>query len=284
VTVVVLALLFGAYAFGTGVAIPVGAFRRVRNGARRPAYVVLGLLSVVAAVVAWVWSDTSPHLALVVLVGAWALVTSAMDIRLATRVRGQWLLLLTGVASIVAGVLILLRPTIGAVALAVVIGVYAIVAGVLLLAEAWREQHPPYTSGTGRRPPGAERQSECRPAELSVYAAAPEHTGRRDRARLSPHERCARRPVSVAVLWRTGLPGALQDEPGQLHPGMDAELAEDLAEVEVDGVPRHEEPPGRLGVREPFRDDVGNLPLGFGEAGPARRGALRPGPVAVPDP
>jgi uncharacterized membrane protein HdeD (DUF308 family) len=72
----------------------------------------------------------------VVLVGAWALVTSAMDIWLATRVRGQWLLLLTGVASIVAGVLILLRPTIGAVALAVVIGVYAIVAGVLLLAEA----------------------------------------------------------------------------------------------------------------------------------------------------
>jgi len=145
VTVVVLALLFGAYAFVTGVAMLIGAFRRVRDGARRTAYVILGLLSVAAAVVAWVWPEITA-LALVVVVGAWALVTGAMDIWLAARVRGQWLLLLTGVASIVAGVLILLRPTVGAVALAVVIGVYAIVAGVLLLAEAWREQHPPQTS------------------------------------------------------------------------------------------------------------------------------------------
>jgi uncharacterized membrane protein HdeD (DUF308 family) len=49
VTVVVLALLFGAYAFVTGVAMLIGAFRRVRDGARRTAYVILGLARAASA-------------------------------------------------------------------------------------------------------------------------------------------------------------------------------------------------------------------------------------------
>jgi uncharacterized membrane protein HdeD (DUF308 family) len=49
------------------------------------------------------------------------------------------MMIVLGVLSMMAGVLILVRPAVGALAIAVVIGVYAIIAGVLLLMEAWRE-------------------------------------------------------------------------------------------------------------------------------------------------
>jgi uncharacterized membrane protein HdeD (DUF308 family) len=115
--------------------------------------VVLGLLSVAAGVAAWVWPDITA-LALVLVVGAWALVTGVADVWLAARVGGHWLLVLTGLASMVTGVLILLRPTVGAFALAVVIGVYAIIAGVLMLAETWREHRPPQTARHRPAPAG----------------------------------------------------------------------------------------------------------------------------------
>jgi uncharacterized membrane protein HdeD (DUF308 family) len=152
VTVVVLALLFGAYVVFTGVMMLIGAFRRGADGTRRVAYVILGVLSVGAGVAAWIWPSITA-LALVVLVGAWALVTGVADIWVAARLGGHWLLVLTGLASVVAGVLILLRPDVGAFALAVVIGVYAIIAGALMVAEVWREHRPPETTARHRPAP-----------------------------------------------------------------------------------------------------------------------------------
>lgn len=47
--------------------------------------------------------------------------------------------------------------------------------------------------------------------------------------------------------------GPAHDEPGELDSRPDVELAEDLAEVEVDGVPGQEEPLlGRLARRSPL--------------------------------
>ncbi len=137
VTLIVLALLFGAYALVSGVMEIVAAFRRQPDAARRTALVLAGLLSVAAGIVALVWPGITA-LALVVIVGAWAVVTGALEIWAATRVHAQWLPLLFGAVTMLIGILVLIRPGIGAVALAVTIGVYAIVAGVLMLAESWR--------------------------------------------------------------------------------------------------------------------------------------------------
>jgi uncharacterized membrane protein HdeD (DUF308 family) len=137
VTLVALAILFGAYALISGVTTIVAAFRRQRDAARRTALVIAGLLGLAAGVIALVWPGITA-LALVVIVGAWALVTGALEIVAATRLPGQWLPLLIGVVTMLIGILILVRPGIGAVALALTIGVYAIVAGVLMLAESWR--------------------------------------------------------------------------------------------------------------------------------------------------
>jgi uncharacterized membrane protein HdeD (DUF308 family) len=137
VTLVALALLFGAYALVNGVMEIVAAFRRQPDATRRAALVLAGLLSVAAGIIALVWPGVTA-LALVVIVGVWAVVTGGLEIWAATRLPGQWLSLLFGVLTMLIGVLVLVRPGIGAVALALTIGVYAIVAGVLMLAESWR--------------------------------------------------------------------------------------------------------------------------------------------------
>jgi uncharacterized membrane protein HdeD (DUF308 family) len=140
VTLLALAILFGAYALVGGVATMVAAFRRDQDAARRTAQVIAGLLGVAAGVIAFVWPGITA-LILVILVGAWALVTGAMEIWAATRVPGQWLALVVGALTMIIGVIVLLRPAIGAVALGFTIGVYAIVAGVLMLAAAWHLHH-----------------------------------------------------------------------------------------------------------------------------------------------
>jgi uncharacterized membrane protein HdeD (DUF308 family) len=151
VTLVALAILFGAYALATGVITMVDAFRRPQDAARRTAHVIAGLLSVAAGILALVWPGVTA-LVLVVLFGAWAVVTGALDIWAATRLPGQWLTLVMGALTMIVGVLVLMRPAIGAVTLALTIGVYAIAAGVLLLVESWRA-HRSLAGPRGRMAP-----------------------------------------------------------------------------------------------------------------------------------
>jgi len=136
VTVLALALLFGVYALVDGVGLLIGAFRDSVEAGRRVLYAVAGVFGVVAGVLAFLWPGATA-LVLAIVVGAWALVTGVLDIWVAVRTRANWLLAVIGAASVIAGVLILVRPDIGAIAIAQVIGVYAIVAGALMLAAAW---------------------------------------------------------------------------------------------------------------------------------------------------
>jgi uncharacterized membrane protein HdeD (DUF308 family) len=81
-------------------------------------------------------------LVLVLMMGANALLTGVLDLAVAIRlrqaIRGKWLLILSGIASIVFGVWVFLFPGAGALALVWLISVHAIVTGVLLLALAFR--------------------------------------------------------------------------------------------------------------------------------------------------
>jgi uncharacterized membrane protein HdeD (DUF308 family) len=136
-TILALALLFGAFALVDGIGMLVEAFRGRRTGAQRAAYLLGALLGVAAGVITLVWPGITAFV-LVVLIGAWAVVTGVINIWAATVARRGWLLVLVGALSLIAGLLVLVRPGVGAVALALVIGVYAIIAGVLMLIEAWR--------------------------------------------------------------------------------------------------------------------------------------------------
>jgi uncharacterized membrane protein HdeD (DUF308 family) len=139
VTLSVLVLLFGAYAVGDGVFALIYAF-----GSSKPfrgARVVEGLAGIVLGVIALAWPGITT-LALLYLIAAWAVVTGILEIVTAIDLRkvieNEWLLIVSGLGSVLFGVILAVQPGAGALALTWLIGGYAIVFGVLLIALAVR--------------------------------------------------------------------------------------------------------------------------------------------------
>jgi uncharacterized membrane protein HdeD (DUF308 family) len=148
-SLVALVALFGAYAFADGILTLVSAVRR--RGTQRPwwALVLHGILGIAAGVVTFLWPGLTA-LALLYLVAGWMLATGVLAIVAAIRLRktieGEWLLGLSGVASVIFGVLVALFPGPGALTLVIWIGAYALVFGALLIAlsfrlHSWKRSH-----------------------------------------------------------------------------------------------------------------------------------------------
>jgi len=81
-------------------------------------------------------------IALALLIGAWAILTGILEIWAAILLRrviaGEWLLAVSGVLSILFGILIAIFPGAGLAAIVWIIGIYAILWGVLLLMLGFR--------------------------------------------------------------------------------------------------------------------------------------------------
>jgi uncharacterized membrane protein HdeD (DUF308 family) len=119
---------------------------------------LLGLVSIGAAVVALA-NPVLTTLVLVMVIGANALVTGVLDIvaavRLRKEVKDEWLLALSGIASVLFGALVFLYPLAGAIALVWMVSVYAVISGALLLSLGIRAR----SLARGRRPaPNIERR------------------------------------------------------------------------------------------------------------------------------
>jgi uncharacterized membrane protein HdeD (DUF308 family) len=140
-TLLVLVALFAAYALISGSAAVVAAIRNRNSDKGWWLILLLGVVSLVAAVIA-VFNPGITILVLVLLMGANALVTGILDIVVAIRLRKQiereWLLALAGVVSIIFGVLVFLMPAAGALAMVFMVSFYATLAGILLLTLAFR--------------------------------------------------------------------------------------------------------------------------------------------------
>jgi len=140
-TLTALVLLFGAYALVDGAFNIIAAVRR--RAGDPPWWVLLleGIVGVAAGVVTFVLPGLTA-VTLVYIIAAWAIVTGVLEIVAAVRLRrqltGEWWLLLGGVLSVVFGVVVMLAPAAGALAMVLWIGAYAIVFGALLLALAFR--------------------------------------------------------------------------------------------------------------------------------------------------
>ena len=141
ISLAALVLLFAVYAFSDGVLAITSAIRR--RGASDHWWLLLleGLAGVAAGAVTLVWPGLTA-LVLLYVIAAWALVTGGFEIAAAIRLRktisGEWLLVLSGIASVALGVLLGLFPGPGALALVVWIGAYALVSGSLLIALSFR--------------------------------------------------------------------------------------------------------------------------------------------------
>jgi len=136
-----LVLLFGAYALVDGVFNIVAALRDARGDRGWWALLLSGVAGVVAGLIAFA-APAFTALVLLYMIAAWALVTGALEIATAIRLRrhitGEWLMALNGALSIVFGGLVMVAPVVGALALVLLVGIYAFVSGLLLVALGFR--------------------------------------------------------------------------------------------------------------------------------------------------
>jgi uncharacterized membrane protein HdeD (DUF308 family) len=144
--------LFGAYALLDGIFAIIGAWKAARAHERWGALVFEGIAGIGASAVTVVLPGITA-LVLVYVIAAWAVVTGSLEIMAAMRLRkyisGEWLLILSGVASILFGILAIVIPLVGALAIALGFGIYAIVFGALLVSLGFRLRSWTRTPHTG---------------------------------------------------------------------------------------------------------------------------------------
>ena len=152
-TLLWLVAMFAAYTILGGGAAIVSSVRHRQADQGWWLIMLWGIISVAAGILAIFYPGLTA-LALVLLMGATALVTGIFDIVVAIRLRKvlrrEWLLILSGVVAIAFGVLVLFFPGAGALALVWLISFYAVLSGVLLLSLAWQARK----WGSGRTTPG----------------------------------------------------------------------------------------------------------------------------------
>jgi uncharacterized membrane protein HdeD (DUF308 family) len=132
-TLVSLAVLFGAYAFVSGVFAIVAAFGS--RGRDTVWYVLDGILGIALGIATFFFPGIATQ-ALVLLIGVWAILTGTFQVIAGFElpVKRDWLLVIAGIASIIFGVLVFAYPVSGALAIAWLVGVWALVYGVSMLA------------------------------------------------------------------------------------------------------------------------------------------------------
>ena len=136
ITLTALVFLWGAYALVDGAFAIAAGVKSHGDNKRWWVLLLEGILGVAAGLVAFLVPGITA-LALLVLIAAWAMVTGAFEIAAAIQLRkyikGEWLLALAGIASVLFALALLFNPAAGALALVWLIGAYSIVFGVLLI-------------------------------------------------------------------------------------------------------------------------------------------------------
>jgi uncharacterized membrane protein HdeD (DUF308 family) len=136
VTLITLVLFWGAYALVDGVAALIAGWQAKDSGKPMWQVVLVGVIGIAAGIFTFVQPGVTA-VALLILIAAWAIVHGIFEIAAAIRLRkeihNEWLLVISGVISVVFGILMILNPGAGAMAVLWIIGVFAIAYGALLV-------------------------------------------------------------------------------------------------------------------------------------------------------
>src|SRR6185503_13522525 len=141
VTLTLLVIMFGSYTLIDGLLAIAAAITRAKTQQRWWSTFIEGLVGSLIGVLILTWPGITA-LGLLYLIAMWAILTGLFKIVAAIRLRrhiiGEWLLLLSGVASVVCGLLLFFIPGSGALAVLFWIGAYAVTIGLFLAVVALR--------------------------------------------------------------------------------------------------------------------------------------------------
>ncbi len=141
VTLIVMTIMFGAHAFLGGIFTLASSITTAKGRPRWWSTFFEGIVGIIFGLFILIWPGITAF-GLLYLIGAWAIITGIFEITAALRLRqhftNEWLLILSGAASVIFGLLILVVPRAGALAVIWWIGTYAIFFGMALAALALR--------------------------------------------------------------------------------------------------------------------------------------------------
>jgi len=140
-TLAALVLVFGAYVFVDGIFAVVAGIGMRRQMDRWWLLVLEGAAGIILGVLTFRSPDTTA-LVLLTFIAAWSIVTGVIEIATALRIRtmiaNEWLMILSGVVSIIFGALLTALPGAGEIAIVWLLGSYALLFGILTLMLSFR--------------------------------------------------------------------------------------------------------------------------------------------------
>jgi uncharacterized membrane protein HdeD (DUF308 family) len=152
-TLLVLLYLFAAYALVDGVFAIVAAFKPSARHARGWWLVAEAVIGILTGLVTILLPGITA-LVLLYVIAAWFMFTGIVRtiaaISLRRQIENEWLMVSTGVLSVVFGIILAVLPGVGLLSLAWLIGIYALVIGILLIALGLRARRHE-GSGADRR-------------------------------------------------------------------------------------------------------------------------------------
>jgi uncharacterized membrane protein HdeD (DUF308 family) len=132
----ILVLFFGAYVLVDGVFAIIAAFTNRAEHDRWWVLLLEGLVSIAVGIITFSRPGLTT-LVLLYIISFWATMTGILEIiaaiRLRKEIQGEWMIALSGVISILFGMVLLFFPAAGAVTIAWMIGWYAILFGAMFL-------------------------------------------------------------------------------------------------------------------------------------------------------
>ena len=140
ITLLTLIIFYGAYALLDGIFAIAAA---IRGGDMQSRWwlILIGVLGIAAGLLTFLWPGLTA-LVLTSFIGAWSLIHGIFEIVGAIKIRkeidNEWWLILSGALSVFFGLVMLIMPGAGALALIWAIGAYSIIFGALLVAFALR--------------------------------------------------------------------------------------------------------------------------------------------------
>ena len=141
ITLVALVIMFGAYIFVDGIFALIAAITGNKSGQQWWMLLLEGVLGILTGIITFIFPAMTGFV-LLYLIAGWAVATGVLEIIAAVRLRkelsNEWLLAISGVVSILFGLMIVFWPAEGAIAIAWILGTYALIFGALMLMLAFR--------------------------------------------------------------------------------------------------------------------------------------------------